>query len=165
MKSLSYARLLATLWTAAHQAPLSMGFSRQEYWSGVPLPSPCADTANHQMIHFECMIYLSQKLFPQNPGERTPAHGLCDSAPAPGLEGGPSWRTLRPSDLPPELGRAIRSSPGGNTRSLQWGCSGPVPEPMQPLNLHSTFQARCWSWGLGGEQETLPSSRKLIEWG
>ena len=30
----------ATPWTAAHQAPLSMGFSRQEYWSGVPLPSP-----------------------------------------------------------------------------------------------------------------------------
>ena len=30
---------LQTLWTAAHQAPLSMGFSRQEYWSGVPLPS------------------------------------------------------------------------------------------------------------------------------
>ena len=30
---------LATPWTAAYQAPLSMGFSRQEYWSGVPLPS------------------------------------------------------------------------------------------------------------------------------
>jgi len=39
-KSLSYAWLLATPWTAAYQAPLSMGFSRQEYWSGVPLPSP-----------------------------------------------------------------------------------------------------------------------------
>ena len=39
-KSLSHAWLLATPWTAAYQAPLSMGFSRQEYWSGVPLPSP-----------------------------------------------------------------------------------------------------------------------------
>ena len=39
-KSLSRARLLATPWTAAHQAPPSMGFSRQEYWSGVPFPSP-----------------------------------------------------------------------------------------------------------------------------
>ena len=37
---LSRVRLLATPWTAAHQAPPSMGFSRQEYWSGVPLPSP-----------------------------------------------------------------------------------------------------------------------------
>ena len=32
--------LFVTPWTAAYQAPLSMGFSRQEYWSGVPLPSP-----------------------------------------------------------------------------------------------------------------------------
>ena len=40
VKSLSRVRLLATPWTAAPQAPPSMGFSRQEYWSGVPLPSP-----------------------------------------------------------------------------------------------------------------------------
>ena len=39
-KSLSHVWLLATPWTAAYQAPPSMGFSRQEYWSGVPLPSP-----------------------------------------------------------------------------------------------------------------------------
>ena len=37
-KSLSCVRLFATPWTAAHQAPPSMGFSRQEYWSGLPLP-------------------------------------------------------------------------------------------------------------------------------
>ena len=40
VKSLSRVRLLATPWTAAYQAPPSMGFSRQEYWSGVPFPSP-----------------------------------------------------------------------------------------------------------------------------
>ena len=40
VKSLSCVWLLATPWTAAYQAPPSMGFSRQEYWSGVPLPSP-----------------------------------------------------------------------------------------------------------------------------
>ena len=40
VKSLILVRLLATPWTAAHQAPPAMGFSRQEYWSGVPLPSP-----------------------------------------------------------------------------------------------------------------------------
>jgi len=38
----------ATPWTAASQAPPSMGFSRQEYWSGVPLPSPSAAFTNHQ---------------------------------------------------------------------------------------------------------------------
>ena len=40
VKSLSRAWLLATPWIAAYQAPPSMGFSRQEYWSGLPLPSP-----------------------------------------------------------------------------------------------------------------------------
>ena len=40
VKLLSRVRLLATPWTAAYQAPPSMGFSRQEYWRGVPLPSP-----------------------------------------------------------------------------------------------------------------------------
>ena len=44
VKSLSRVRLFATPWTAAHQAPPSMGFSRQEYWSGVPLPSPLLHT-------------------------------------------------------------------------------------------------------------------------
>ena len=39
VKSLSHVQLLATPWTVAHQAPPSMGFSRQEDWSGVPLPS------------------------------------------------------------------------------------------------------------------------------
>ena len=40
MKSLSRVRLFVTPWTVAHQAPLFMGFSRQEYWSGLPFPSP-----------------------------------------------------------------------------------------------------------------------------
>ena len=40
VKSLSRVRLFVTLWAVAHQAPLSMEFSRQEYWSGFPFPSP-----------------------------------------------------------------------------------------------------------------------------
>jgi len=40
VKSLSRVRLFATPWSVAYQAPLSMGFSRQEYWSGLPFPSP-----------------------------------------------------------------------------------------------------------------------------
>ena len=40
VKSLSRVRLFETPWTAAYQAPPSIGFSRQEYWSGVPSPSP-----------------------------------------------------------------------------------------------------------------------------
>ena len=40
MELLSHVRLFATLWTVAYQAPPSMGFSRQEYWSGLPFTSP-----------------------------------------------------------------------------------------------------------------------------
>ena len=59
MKSLSRAQLLATPWTAAYQAPPSMGFSRQEYWSGVPLPSlrgkPGRDKKKYHLAT-ECLI-------------------------------------------------------------------------------------------------------------
>ena len=57
MKSLSRVRLLATPWTAAHQAPPSMGFSRQEYWSGVPSPSP-----TYTIMYFQYQI-LKYSLF------------------------------------------------------------------------------------------------------
>ena len=40
VKSLSRVQLFTTLWTVAHQAPLSMRFSRQEYWNGLPFPPP-----------------------------------------------------------------------------------------------------------------------------
>ena len=49
VKSLSRVWLFATPWTAAHQAPPSMRFSKQEYWSGVPLPSPKCYTRNYLM--------------------------------------------------------------------------------------------------------------------
>ena len=63
VKSLSRVRLLATPWTAAYQAPPSMGFSRQEYWSGVPLPS-----SNNQK-KTEIVVLISDKA-----GYRTRKH-------------------------------------------------------------------------------------------
>ena len=48
VRSLGHVRLLATPWTTAHQAPPSMGFSRQEHWRGVPLPSPEGMLTNHK---------------------------------------------------------------------------------------------------------------------
>ena len=58
MKSLSRVRLVATPWTAAYQAPLSMGFSRQEYWSGLPLPSPIFDLYRPLIQSGLCRIYI-----------------------------------------------------------------------------------------------------------
>ena len=49
-------RLLTTPWTAAHEAPPSMGFSRQEYWSGVPLPSLKCKT---NTLKYICITDLS----------------------------------------------------------------------------------------------------------
>ena len=49
VKLLSHVRLLATPWTAAYKAPPSMGFSRQEYRSGMPVPSPDTATIDDQM--------------------------------------------------------------------------------------------------------------------
>ena len=59
VKSLSRVRLLATPWAAVYQAPLSMGFSRQEYWSGVPLPSPVM--ANMFMYIWVLQILKNEK--------------------------------------------------------------------------------------------------------
>jgi len=71
VKSLSYVRLLVTPWTAAYQAPPSMGFATQEYWSGLPLPSPhlCISIYIYDTyicIHISiycCYCFLEQIIF------------------------------------------------------------------------------------------------------
>ena len=60
-QSLSRARPFATPWTVAHQTPLSMGFPRQEYWSGLPFPSP-GDLPNPG-IEPSCVSYISSWIF------------------------------------------------------------------------------------------------------
>ena len=67
VKTLSHVQLLATPWTAAYQAPPSMGFSRQEYWSGLPLPSLnlCMD----QSLYFSHLLHLFLNLCPPQDSE------------------------------------------------------------------------------------------------
>ena len=61
VKSLSHVRFLATPWTAAYQAPPSMGFSRQEYWSGVPMPSlSLTHTHTHTHKDYRHCKYLNK---------------------------------------------------------------------------------------------------------
>ena len=60
MKSLSRVRLFATPWIAAYQAPPSMGFSRQEYWSGVPLPSPMTNLVALKQHKFGFYSYIGE---------------------------------------------------------------------------------------------------------
>ena len=61
----SWTRLsdFTTPWTAAYQDPPSMGFSRQEYWSGVPLPSPDNGATNIINI-YDCIVYLPYPMEP-----------------------------------------------------------------------------------------------------
>ena len=61
VKSLSHVRLFATPWTVAHQAPPSMGFSRQGYWSELPFPYP-GDLPLPQLSHFQ---FLDLKIVQQ----------------------------------------------------------------------------------------------------
>ena len=69
-KSLSHVQLFTTQWTAAYQVPPSMGFSRQEYWSGLPLPSPscwhiCIYFWNFALffLYFVNLVYASFSFF------------------------------------------------------------------------------------------------------
>ena len=62
VKSLSHVRIFATPWTAAYQAPPPMRFSRQEYWSGVPLPSLISLKSVHRLKSVQRLL----SLFSQN---------------------------------------------------------------------------------------------------
>ena len=62
--SISHVQLFATLWTVAHQAPLSMKLSRQEYWSGLPFPSPgifLSQGSNPGLLHCTLVAQTVQK--------------------------------------------------------------------------------------------------------
>ena len=59
VKSLSRVRLLVTPWTAAYQAPPSMGFPRQEYWSGLPLPSLHASKVMLKILQASLQQYVN----------------------------------------------------------------------------------------------------------
>ena len=75
VKSLSHVRRFATLWTVAHQAPPSTGFSRQEYWSGLPFPSP--------MVYLvPCFLYMG---FPYSSVGKESACNAGDPGLIPGL--------------------------------------------------------------------------------
>ena len=64
VKSLSCVRLSVTPWTAAFQAPPSMGFSRQEYWSGLPLPSlEEISSLSHSMVFLYFFALIAEEGF------------------------------------------------------------------------------------------------------
>ena len=81
VKLLSHVRLFATSWTVAHQAPPSMGFFRQEYWSGLPFPSP-GDL-------------LDPGIEPRSPALQADALTSEPPGQTPGNQGSPLYKLLR----------------------------------------------------------------------
>ena len=83
MKLLSRVRLLATLWTVAYQAPPSMGFARQEYWSGLALPSPHASKVMLKILQARLQQYVNRELpnvqagFRKDRGTRDQIANIC----------------------------------------------------------------------------------------
>ena len=83
VKLLSHVRLLKTPWTTAYQAPPSMGFSRQEYWSGVPLPSPTQSIIMLKILQARLQQYVNHELpdvqagFRKGRGARDQIANIC----------------------------------------------------------------------------------------
>ena len=119
-KSLSRVQLFATPWTIAYQAPPSMGFSRQEYWSGVPLPSPKHESEKWKWSH----SVVSDSWRP---------HGLQPS------------RLLHPWDFP---GKS--TGVGAIAFSIPFPTAGDFPnlkvKPASPASLlHCRQILYCWA--------------------
>ena len=138
---LSCVQLFATLWTVAHQAPPSMGFSRQEYWSGLPFPSP-GDLPNPG-IEPRCPTLLADTLTSEPPGKPSCSKwGLLSSCDARAAHcGGFScWEAqvlgIRASLVVAWRAWELRLSNCGTPAQLllgMWNPAGPQIEPMFPV--------------------------------
>ena len=129
MKSLSRVQLFATPWTAAYQAPLSMGFARQEYWSGVPLPSP--------MLTLLLLLSRFSRVQLLRPHRRQPTRLPCpwDS---PGKNTGVGCHFLLQCMEVKSESEVAQSCP---TLRDPMDCSPPGSA------IHGIFQARVLEWG------------------
>ena len=103
VKSLSRVRLFETPWTVVHQAPLSMGFSRQEYWSGLPFPSP-GDLPDPG-IEARSPALQANTLTSEPPGKSSDLHIIPFKLPS---------SRVKPQPLSKELTRTNQNVSGGH---------------------------------------------------
>ena len=117
----SRVRLLVTPWTAAYQAPLSTGFSRQEYWSGLPLPPP--HLHNESLRNFSCTLLFIFKHFWKKL--------ICNEVKSEVIQSCPTFSDPMDCSLP-------GSSVHGFSRQEYW--SGvPLPSPSFDIRLAKKF--------------------------
>ena len=125
-KSLSPVQLSATPWTAAYQAPPPMGLSRQEYWSGLPLPSPSEElrVLNRQSSIWWCSwgfldwIHYSNIIQETEEGNGTPLQCSCLENPR---DGGTWWAAVYGVAQSQTRLKWLSSSSGSNTRNKPRG--------------------------------------------
>ena len=130
MKLLSRVQLLVTPWTAAYQAPLSMRFSRQEYWSGVPFPSPGTVLPLLLLSHFSRVRLC---VTPQ-----TAAHQAPRSL---GLSRQEHWSGL------PFLLQRMKVKLESEVAQSCLNLSDPMYCSLPGSSIHGIFQARVLEWG------------------
>ena len=129
-KSLSHVQPLATPWTAAYQAPPPMGFSRQEYWSGLPLPSPVKVLLLLLLSHFSRV-----RLCATHRQQPTRLHRPWDSV---GKHTGVGCHFLLQCRKVKSESEVAQSCP---TLSDPMDCS------LSGSSIHVIFQARVLEWG------------------
>ena len=172
VKSLSHIQLLATPWTAAYQVPPSMGFSGQQYWSGVPLPSPWSDPK--RWFSGGCYRMRPQGGSTASCPRRFPlATGVLENSPVPGLEIRVRNARAPVSLLLPLLPAPARQIPssaetvmlrvlfyfdGGTFQSsFRLQC----PKSFKHSRLARAVGGPAWIWGLGSyPQGTRHSTSK-----
>ena len=149
VKSLSHVRLLATPWTAAYRAPLSMGFSRQEYWSGVPLPSlthiyylalyrksPNSCSSLYQNIYFPEQYALVQETQVGRKTENKRRGLPCCSS---------GWESVLQRRRQGLIPRSGRSPAEGNGNALQYSYLGnPMDREAWRATVLRVTKSRIW---------------------
>ena len=154
-KSLSHVRLLATPWAAAYQAPPSMGFSRQEYWSGVPLPSPSADASGkHKWFLYTYVSTDVGSSKKQESSRKTPTSALLTMPRLLILDHSKLWKILKEMGMPDHLTFLLRNLYAGQEATVRTGhgttdwfqigkgiCQGYISSPCLS-NLHADYIMR-----------------------
>ena len=153
---LSRVRLFETPWTAAHQAPLSLGFSRQEYWSGLPCPSPedLSDPGIEPMTPVSPALaggFFTTSADEAQKGDLTP-HSAQETPPDPPLPGASlSQMGTRGVRVPPFIGSHLPAH-GGQT--VPMGLRQPCP--LHRLGTSCPWEDQQGQWGSMGWARSVP---------
>ena len=189
--SLSHGQLFSTPWTVVHQAPLSMGFSRQEHWSGLPFPSPGdlpTQGSNPHLLHWQAWILYNDRhlrsphtLLPPKGPASSPHHlagGVSSCEFSGDLRPQYTLSNSHPGSLSPRAssrkGRLPKKTATTASTAFLSHCQGQGPwrgeEGWRPGRrrptvkvLRGAAQGSAGTGGRGGGPYLLPQRQSLIQ--